>query len=227
MSVVKIQHQCKWCHRTFIRETAYMDHECKQMKREKELKSPDGQAAWQYYHNWMRQKKRVAPNAAAFMDSKLFRTFINFAQFVKKVQLPLPDKFIWLMIKKDYPPTMWMRDDVYALYLEFIDNKMPPIDQAKQSIKTLFDFADAYDVDLENIFEVINPNELIHLIRIRKLSPWLLLFSQKFREFFAGMSEEQQVIVETFIKPEVWAEKRVEHKADIEIIKGYIGELGI
>lgn len=218
---------CRACHRNFVREQAYIDHECKQLKRERELKSPEGQAAWQYYHTWMRLKKRASPPADAFVASKYFRTFINFVAFVKRVQLPLPDKFIWLMVKRDFPPTMWMSDAVYSIYLEFLDTKMPPVEQAKNSITTLLDYADTHDIDPEEVFSVINPNELIHLIRVRKLSPWLLLFSRKFAQLFSELNEEQQSIVETLIKPELWAQKKSQFQNDVDMIKAYIGELGI
>lgn len=224
---ITTQYVCKYCHRNFVREHAYMDHECKQMKREAELKSPIGQAAWHYYQLWMRHKKRMPPPAAAFMTSKYFRTFINFAQFVKKVQLPLPDKFIWLMSKRDYPPTMWLNDEVYTQYLDFVDAKMPPIDQAKTSISTILDYADSHNIDVSDIFENINPNELIHLIRLRKLSPWLLLVSKKFAKMYMSLNEEQQAILETLIKPDIWAEKKEKHKHDVNMIKLYVGELGI
>ena len=218
---------CRACHRNFVREQAYLDHECKQMKKERELKSPEGQAAWQYYNTWMRLKKRASPPADAFLNSKYFRTFMNFVGFAKKVQLPLPDKFIWLMVKRDFPPTMWMSDAVYSIYLEFLDTKMPPVDQAKNSIRTLLEYADNLQVDPEEFFAVINPNELIHLIRLRKLSPWLLLVSKKFARLFSELNEEQQTIVETLIKPDIWAEKKAQCVKDIELIKVYVQELGI
>lgn len=225
--IAPITFVCRACHRNFVREQAYIDHECKQLKRERELKSPEGQAAWQFYHTWMRLKKRAAPPADAFVASKYFRTFVNFVTFVKKVQLPLPDKFIWLMVKRDFPPTMWMSDAVYSIYLEFLDTKMPPVDQAKNSVKTLLEYSDMHHIDPEDIFATINPNELIQLIRLRKLSPWLLLFSRKFGQLFASLNEEQQSIIETLIKPEIWAEKKSQYPSDIEQIKAYITEMGI
>lgn len=227
ISTIKPTYVCRACHKTFVREQAYLDHECKQLKRENELKTPEGQASWQYFHTWMRQKKRMPPSAASFLASKYFRTFMNFTQFTKKVQLPLPDKFIWLMVKRDFPPTMWTLDEVYSQYLEFLDTKMPPVEQAKASINTLFEYADSHDIDAEDVFDKINPNELIHLVRLRKLSPWLLLCSKKFCVMFANLGEEQQAILETLIKPEIWAAKRDQYPDDINQIKMYVNELGI
>lgn len=218
---------CRSCHKNFVRERAYMDHECTRMKKEKELKSVNGQTAWYYYQKWMMEKKRMPPSAEAFMDSKLFRTFMNFTAFVKKTNLPLPNKFIWFMVKKEYPPTMWMTDEVYSQYLSFIDLKMPPVEQAKSSINTILDYADALDIDPSEVFNNLNPNELIHLVRIRKLSPWLLIFSGQFKKLFASFNEEQQSILETLIKPETWDDKMSKNKVEIETIKKYVMELGI
>lgn len=224
---ISTKHVCRWCHKSFVREATYINHECSQMKREKELTTLDGQAAWQYYHTWMMKKKRMPPTSGSFVVSKLFRTFINFAKFAKKVQLPIPNIFIDWTIKKDYPPTMWTIDEVYVQYIDFVDNNLSPMDQVKTSITTLLNCADNHNIDTSEVFTYINPNELIHLVRIRKLSPWLLLASKKFGNMFATLNNEQQSILESIIKPEEWANKRAAHLDDVEMIKNYVRELGI
>lgn len=226
-SQIKQYHVCKWCHKSFVREATYINHECTQMKKDKELATVDGQAAWQYYHTWMMKKKRMPPIPGSFVTSNLFRTFINFAKFAKKVQLPVPNTFITWTIKKDYPPTMWMLDEIYTQYLEVVDNDIPPLEQVQTSFKAIFDYADIHDIDASDVFDVINPNELIQLVRVRKLSPWLLLFSGRFKARFSGLSEEQRAILETLIKPDVWAQKKEQYKSDINTIKLWVSELGI
>lgn len=218
---------CKYCHKNFMREQAYLDHECLLMKKHKELKSPIGQTAWGYYHRWFIEQKRLPPSSEAFLGSKLFRTFINFANFVKKIQLPYPDKFIWYMVQKKYQPVIWINDEIYTEYLNWIDYTISPLDQAKSSVKTILKYVDKQDIELDQFFSHINPNELIQLIRERKLSPWLLLFSAKFAECFGGLSREQQLIMETLIKPDFWKDHKIKYKDDIVIIRTYIKELGI
>lgn len=224
---VKPTYVCRACHKHFVREVAYMAHECKQLKREKELKTPTGQAAWLYYHQWMRLKKRMPPTPESFLDSKYFRTFINFTLFTRKISLPLPDRFIRFAVKHDFQPTLWTNDTVYTRYIEYIDQTTSPIDQAKMSITTILDFADNHHIDTSEVFDRINPNELIHLIRIRKLSPWLLLSSRKFAILFMNMTEEQHAILETLIKPNVWALKQQQHGDEVKVIKQYVAEMGL
>jgi len=211
----KPKYVCDKCHKVYVREKAYMSHECKQMKRELELKSPQGQTAWNYYQLWMRQKNRIPPSASAFLTSNYYRTFINFVQFSIKVKLPMPEKFIWFMVKRDFPPTMWINDEVYVQYINFIDNDVDPIVQVTLSMNTILKYADNQHIDVSDIFTVMPANELLYLIRVRQISPWLLLLSKKFKQMVSDLSHEQQAILETLIRPEYWGDKLLDTPTQI------------
>lgn len=220
--------KCKYCGRQFVREHHYLNHKCKEMKRDEELRTPSGQTALNYYQLWMRTMKRNPPSAAAFVTSRYYRTFMNFVEFSKKVDLPKPEKFVWLMVHKDYPPTIWTTDDAYTTYLEFLDRKTTPLEQASTSIETLLAIADRHDVEPSEVFSVLQVQELIHLLRTRRLSAWLLLFSKKFKHIFANdTTAEQRMIIENLIRPEYWGEKLEEHAEDVKTIKMLVAEMGI
>jgi hypothetical protein len=198
------------------------------MKRLEEVQSPQGQAALQYYQLWMRLQQRTPPPASTFIDSKYFRTFCTFAQHAMKVQLPYPDRFIRLMIEKKLPPTLWASDEVYSLFLEYIDRVSTPLEQAKLSIDTLLGVATKYDVDISEVLDVVTVNEVLHLIRLRKLSPWLLLFCPSFKKMYAEKaSPEQRMIIDTVIRVEYWQEKFSQHIEDTRSIRQYVVELGL
>lgn len=225
---VSLSFTCKFCTKGFTSETLYLRHKCKEMKKHEEFQSPIGQAALGYYQRWMRVMKRNPPAGAAFMSSRYYRTFINFAIFVAKVSLPTPDKFIWLMHEKDFPPTMWTNDAAYTQYIEFLDRKATPMDQATVSIRTLLNIADTHAVDIADVFTVIKPMELMHMIRTRQLSPWLLLHSKKFKMFFRdNMTDEQRIIMEALINPDYWGEQFEDKPEDVEKIRSYTTEMGI
>ncbi len=224
----KTKYTCKACHKVFVRENAYMVHNCKQMKREAELKTQLGQTAWDYYQTWMKCKKRIPPSATAFMSSNYFRTFMNFAKFVKQIKLPGPDKFIKLMVHKDYPPSMWTMDEIYTQYIDFLDSTIDPTNVVLQSIDTLLKYADNLN-DVSEVFDRINPNELLQLIRVRQLSPWLLLYSKKFGHMWkTRLNNEQQSIMESLIHIDNWGDKLQKiQPSKRDEIKRFVTELGI
>lgn len=219
---------CKHCHTVFVREDRYLVHKCKTMKRLEEFQTPDGQAAWQYYQLWLRKQKRQSPAPTSFLSSKYYRTFINFSKFAKAVDLPKIDKFVWLMVEKKYPPTIWTNDEVYSSYLEFLDHKTTPLEQVKLSIETLLAHADKHEIDISQVFDKLLPNEVIHMVRTRQLSPWLLLFSNSFKKMFKErVTPEQAIILETLIRPDFWAKKFEDHEKSIEKIKQCVKEMNV
>jgi hypothetical protein len=198
------------------------------MKRQEELHSSQGQAAWLLYQAWFKAMKKMPPRIDAFPVSKYFRTFMNIAAFVQHVNLPKPEKFVWLMVQKDFPPTMWLLDEAYALYIEYLEYNTPPIEQVQISIDTLFSVADKHNVDVDQVFTKIHPNDLIQMIRARRLSPWLLLMSKKFKEYFVKtVSQEQRIILETLIRPDTWADRFEKHGETVTKIKQCVQELNL
>lgn len=225
---IEARFTCRACHRVFVLEDRFLAHNCKQMQREAELKSPTGQTAWHYYQLWLRAQKRMPPPAASFLSSKYFRTFINFVEFSRRVELPNVQKFIWLMVNKGFSPTMWTNNEVYTIYLEFCDRKVPPIEQATLSIDTLLKYTAEHGIELHEVFDKINIQDIIHLLHVRKLSPWLLLVSKSFRNAYINRTtDEQKIILESMIRPSYWPEKMAQHPEDVAKIKLMVNEMGI
>lgn len=219
---------CKKCHRVFVREKSFLSHVCKQMKREQEAKSVIGQVAFEYYQTWLRLQNRMPPSIDTFISSNYFKTFFKFADFVKQMKLPIPHKFIRFMIDKKYQPTMWTNDEVYVQYMNFLDANADPTDLIKLSVKTLVSYSIDKNIDVSNVFDYMPFNEVLHMIRIRQLSPWLLLMSSKFKEIVTKCSTEQRMILETIIKPDFWNTKLINMEPSTkDLIKYYIQELRI
>jgi len=199
------------------------------MIREDDFKSTTGQAAWHYYKDWMKVKhKSVLSASDAFKNSKYFNAFFNFSKFVKKTQIPDVKVFIDLMVRTGVDPNFWTRDAAYRRYLEHITRKLPAKDLAKITIKTLFDIAEAAETEVSEVFDSLTPNEVIQLLHQRRISPWILLNSKKFADFYINhTTKEEKIILETIINPEYWKHRFENHPQDLEIIKQYISELGL
>jgi len=205
-----------------------MKHRCKAMIRAEEFRTVEGQAAWRYYQAWMKAYRRMVPRDRSYLKSKYFNSFMRFATFVKKMKIPDTDAFIWLMKEKDISPTIWTNDQVYSLYLEFMDRKVSPKRHAEITINTLFDEADEREIDVSEIFNNITPNELINLLRRRQVSPWFLLNSKKFKEFFIkSTSSEEKIIMGSIIKHHYWKKKFEDNPNDVKHMQLYAKELNL
>src|SRR5271167_4313463 len=116
MSSVNKWH-CTFCNKRFAGEGNFMRHFCEPKRRMEQLKSPLGQAALGYYREWMKLKKFSQPGPGAFLESKFYRQFINFAQLVVDANISRPDRYMELMVQAEIAPALWLREQCYALYL--------------------------------------------------------------------------------------------------------------
>lgn len=220
--------KCNFCGHSFVYEDRLLRHKCKQKLRHEEFQTPLGQAAWLYYQTWMKTNHKLIPSAKAFLHSKFYSAFMRFAQFSKDVRLPDAELYIRLMNDLDMPPAMYTSDQVYTAFLEHMDKRVPAIKNAKITIETLFQYAEDHNIEISNIFEEIDPNDLILLLRQRKVSPWLLLRSRKFAKMLqTRMSRDQRILLETIIRPKIWGEKLKNHCEDVKNIDHFVEALGL
>ena len=105
---------------------------------------------------------------------------------------------------------------------------MPAISHAQQTINTLFDIAEIGDCEVNEVFEMMTPSEVIQLLRERQLTPWLLLNSKKFMNFYISkVSSEERLIMESIIRPAYWAEKFEKYPKVVETMRLYVLELNL
>lgn len=199
--------KCNYCSKKFVSETIFMRHFCEARRRAEALVNPIGQAAFIFYNDWMKVRKFGAQSAAAFMASKFYKAFINFAELVKKANIPNPTQYIKVMVENDMPPNMWCRDTSYALYLNWIDKASDPILQVAQSIEYLISVCEDEQVRLENIFQHLGTQRILQLIRQRRLSPWFLFASERFTSMLRALTPDERAVFSGVINAAVWSDK--------------------
>jgi len=204
-----------------------MKHQCKQMKRDKDFKSLEGQAGFLFYKAWMVEKHKarvILPEA--YKSSKYYNQFRKFVDFVKSVDMPDTNLFIKLMVSKKIEPTFWTNHEVYGNYLSYITRKLPTEQWITITFNTLFDIADIAEVNIRQVFDILNPSDVIRLLERRKLSPWILLNSKKFAKFFKTRTTgEEKVILEKLINPDYWKPRFTSNPDDLKLAKKSVSAL--
>lgn len=221
------KYQCDYCHAHLKTEKGFIKHHCKAMKRDEDIRSLEGQAAHLFYKAWMKHKHHTTithPNA--FRDSKYFIAFMKFVDFVRRTQLPDTNAFIELMVKQRIEPPLWTDDRAYAKYLEWVTRIMSTEKLIEVTVKTIFEIVDEGGVGTGDIFTIVAPNDIIQLLYQRRLSPWILLNSKKFTEFFRdNTNSEERVIMERIINPEYWMKRFKAHPDDLKLAKDCVAAL--
>jgi len=185
----KVTWTCEYCQHPFVSERVFMNHRCKEKERLEELRGLVGQSAYAYYSEWMKQSKRSVPPLETFAHSSFYSTFIKFANHVRRVNMPNPMGFIKIMVSSNIQPSLWCRDNVYALYLQSYDTAVPPTTQFIDSLDFALWMAGEHEVQPAEVFSAMGLEKVLLSVQKRKLSPWFLVASKKFREWMAAQNE--------------------------------------
>ena len=81
---------------------------------------------------------------------------------------------------------------------------------------------------MSDVFEYLDPNDVILMLHRRQISPWILLHSKKFREFLINKTTDQEkIILESIIRPDYWAGKKKQFPEVVAQMKKYVHELDL
>lgn len=219
--------ECKYCHTNYATEAGIMQHKCKTKERLDQVQTPLGQAAYLFYARWMKRTGKSIPPIATFTTSRFYESFIRFAKFNKAVQLPDVEIYVQIMVKKDIGPELWCNDKAYGIYLEHLEYQVNPNVSVKITSDTLEKLSSEYQCEIGDVFSRSNKNEIIQLIRERRLSPWILLRSSRFKQFLVSCSSEQLDMVETLIDSGYWIKRFKENPQITKMMGLYVRELGV
>ena len=223
------QFQCNYCDRKYKKEHFFIAHECDQMIRTKVAKTPMGMRMYDYYSKWNSIRGHKVPPLSTFITSQYYKSFERFDMFVNKSGITSPIEYIKVMHKGTLPPTMWTNHLAYKHFIDYMDNKMPPMKQVGITVDNIFHLCREYDLtDTADLFDVITPNKFIQSVVKRQLSPWFLFNSKKFRNFYKHeMSTHNRTTFDELYSPAEWGEKFRTNKSTVAKILPIIGELGL
>lgn len=194
----KYLYKCSYCNKQFMKESAFMKHECTLMLRNKEVQSIVGQQAYVAYKHWLEKQRRKAPPIETFISSQYYNSIFKFAEFCRETGVGDPELYIDLMVKQNLSPALWRRDEAYTIYLDHIDRHSDPLKQCEDTADQLATIAERLDCPLPQVFEKLHFGEILTLVQQRKLSPWLLFFSDAFKRRRARFSDnEKEVLIKT------------------------------
>jgi len=200
--------QCDFCSTTFVTERGHEKHDCKYKQRyEHVTKKPTGISAYRYYLTWLKVSGKSTKyiDEHTFIHSTQYNHLVNFVAMCKERGVPDRDEFIKIMIKKNISPQNWCGDSVFKLFLEEYDTKVDPIKHIDKTVDTILRLSDALECDPEEIFYLLDNDTMLTLIKTRKLSPWLLLNSNKFKEYLiTKASAKEREYIQKYINPKKW-----------------------
>lgn len=201
-------HQCEFCSSTFVNEKNLEKHSCKYKERYEYItKKKKGVVMYRNYLFWLRKSGKSVKyvDEHTFIHSTQYNYFQRFSTFVSEKGIPDINLYIETMIKKELVPQHWTRDDVLEYFLEYYDCEISPKIHISKSVDTILRLAEALECETSEIFEELDNKTMLILLQSRKLSPWLLLNSNKFKQYLIKRaSAKERDYIQKHINPAKW-----------------------
>ncbi len=224
----KYKFTCEFCGKHFVHEGWYLKHECEEMRRAEQIETHIGQAAWAFFKMWLTKQRRKPHGIDTFLKSRFYNAFIKFAEFVQKTNLPDHETFVKFVILKKYDPHMWTNSAVYKGYLEFLDRQGDPIYRAESTIKFIQKYTHEVGCDFDQVFEHITTPVLVHKIYSREISPWLILHSPKFWNFYKNRASFiDRIQIDGVMRVNFWRDRFKTHPKSVNDIKDMVKRLNL
>ena len=221
--------ECKYCNQKFVKEGVFNNHHCEEMKRSEFIKTPKGIAAFFYYKEWLQVSRgNTVASEETFISSRYYTSFLKFLEFSNKMLLPNKSAFIKYVASKTILPVHWCNDEVYISYIENLDKVYTPVEQAQETVKTMYELASGFGCQAHEVFNYLEAGDCVKLLKARRLTPWVLMFSRRFHQFLAiKLSKEQRIIIQSSINPIIWKNKFQNRPLDVEKMKSVVAQLNL
>ena len=231
MTKKKPTFECKYCKKSYVRESTLMSHRCETKRRwdaQEDRSSRVGFMAWQQFTNTMVMAKRVKDRPFdEFIRSKLYTQFIKYAIHITRLNAVSPSRYTSYLLKHNFPVREWTKDAPYNSYMCDLLAKETPNEAIERSIKLAEEWAIDNDASLYDFFKEIHPNQALYWISNGKISPWFIYASSTVSVLMEKMTPDQLSELSKHLDHGVMVMRIRKYKKEFENIKAVLNEMGL
>jgi hypothetical protein len=162
-----------------------------------------------------------------FINSKYYTAFIKFARRLMDLRPVDQSRFVDYVFRNGIKDRDWCKDTVYEAYIVDLLSKEPASRGLERSINTMNEWGEKYDLPFNEFFIHVAPAEATHLVKMGKISPWVLYLSTTSDHLWDRLSDEQADIISSVINPKIWKAKFELKKDDCSFTRGILQDAGI
>lgn len=220
---------CGYCRKAFTNERTLSSHMCVKKRRYIDRNTTASRMGLELFRRFFElNTASKAPKAIEeFIDSKYYASFIRLAKHLMDLRPVDQARFVDYIFQNSVRDRDWCKDRVYESYILDLLPKEASNRALERSIETMETWAKDTGNNFNEFFAKVNPQEATHLIKMGKVSPWVLYLSESSDALWNRLSDEQAEIIGSVINPKTWKTKFQLKKDDCDFVRGILKEAGI
>jgi hypothetical protein len=224
----KTEFVCKYCEKTFQRESSLAVHVCEQKRRFQEQNERGVQLGLQAYLRFytMTQGSAKLKTFDDFARSPYYRAFVKFGRYCVAINAVNTARFVDWVVEKNKKIDHWCRDTVYTEYLTDYLRSENITDALTRAIEYSLSWAEKTGHPPQDIMRYGNDNAVTYAISTGRISAWIVYNCESGQKFLDEMNQDQIKIVWPWVDPEFWQKKFHDYPADHEYVKDVLKKAG-
>jgi hypothetical protein len=221
-------HECRYCHKSFVKETSLVVHMCEPKRRFQEQNEAGVRMGFNAYLRFyeITQGSAKLKTFEDFATSPYYRAFVKFGRYCVDTRAVNPSRFIEWLLKNNKKIDHWARDTVYTEYLI----GYLPVENVNDALARAIEYGIAWAEEsghpAEDCLRYGNANRAVHAVTAGRISPWIVYNCDSGQQFLSELDATQIAMVWPYIDSEVWMKKFADYVADQEYVKEMLKKAG-
>lgn len=209
-------YSCKYCNKTFVRESTLAVHVCEQKRRYQTQNEPGDRLGFMAYLRFyeLTQGQGKAKTFDDFASSPYYKAFVKYGRYCVDTRVINPSRMIEWLLKNNKKIDNWCTDKVYTEYL--LDHLR--VENVSDALARAIEYSMAWTEKTGNpahdCLRYGNTNAVCHAIVTGRISAWVIYNSESGQKFLNELNSGQVAMIWPYIDADIWNQKFRDHEQD-------------
>jgi hypothetical protein len=227
-----VSYVCKFCNKSFVRETTLAAHLCEPKRRYQQENEVGVQLGFKSYLKFyeITQGSAKLKTYEDFANSSYYLAFVRYGRLLVDIRAVNSTSYTEWLLKNNKKLDHWCKDQLYIEWLYQYLRKESVQDAIERALKEMQLYADnetKLQNNFANYFKLGSSNLISKHISDGRISPWVVYNSSSGIDWLNRANPDQLKIVMTAIDPDFWQQKFRDYVADTEWCKDVLSRAGL
>jgi hypothetical protein len=221
--------ECKYCGVKFRREKTLTTHMCSKKKRYMDIETAGSRFGFRTFQKFyeLTTKSKKPKTQQEFIDSPYYTDFAKFGNHLSNLKPIYVEQYIEFVVLGGVKLKDWTQDSIYYLFVQDMVKKEPPTSAAERTITEIMQWAEKNETPFTQFFSDVTANEAAHLIKMGRISPWVLYLCESGEKLMERFNEDHSKMIGDVIDPGFWMKRFKKSTEDVEYIKSILEQAGL
>ena len=223
-----MSYQCKFCCRSFQKETTLSAHLCEPKRRWQQRSEPAVMLAFQGYRRFYEYTQGSAKTKTMedFDQSSYYRAFVRWGRYCQSVRAINAMRFLDWLLKHNRKIDRWCSDAVYTEYLVDYLRCEAVSDALARAVEYGLTWSEQTGNPPHDCVRYGNRNALCHAVTTGQISPWVVYNSESGQRFLADLDETQIKMIWSYIDTDFWQKRFSDYSVDQQYAQEFLTKAG-